>query len=269
MTDLLEHGTIDSSIRNTIFSGKVHVFPTLDSTNTFAMREGASGAPHGSVYVAEEQTAGRGRGDHGWHSEPHSGLYISLLLRPRMAPADALWLSLASGLAVQQAVETATQLTADIRWPNDLLFGRRKFAGILTEMNAEATQVRHAVVGIGINVGHGQFPSELQEQATSLRLETKRFVLRQDMLIAALQSMDTELKMLLSERDFSAATDGILRRMEQKSTWIRGKRVVVNEAEGYTGVTAGLDARGFLRVETSAGMRTVLSGGVREASPKE
>lgn len=269
MTDLLERGATDSSIRNTIFSGKVHVFPALDSTNTFAMREGASGAPHGSVYVAEEQTAGRGRGDHGWHSEPHSGLYISLLLRPPMAPADALWLSLAAGLAVQQAVETATHLMADIRWPNDLLFGKRKFAGILTEMNAEATQVRYAVVGIGINVGHGQFPAELREQATSLRLETERAVSRQDVLIAVLQCMDAELNVLLSERDFSSATERILRRMEQKSTWIRGKRVVVNEAEGYTGVTAGLDARGFLCVDTSAGMRTVLSGGVREASPKK
>ncbi len=265
MNDLLEADTVNLALRETIFADKVRIFPTIDSTNTHAMQQAANGAPHGSVYVAEEQTAGRGRGAHAWHSELYAGLYISIVVRPEMTPADALWLSLAAGLAVQSAVENVTALVADIRWPNDLLLGQRKFAGILTEMNAEATRVRYAVTGIGINVNHGNFPPELRDVATSLRLESDRPVRREDLLTAILRAIHAEIAALSQRETFAQATKRILHRIEQKSTWIRGKRVHVDEAGGYTGVTAGLDTRGFLRVETPAGMRTVLSGGVRAA----
>jgi BirA family biotin operon repressor/biotin-[acetyl-CoA-carboxylase] ligase len=180
-----------------------------------------------------------------------------------MIPADALWISLAAGLAVQAAIENVTGLVADIRWPNDLLFGNRKFGGILTEMNAEVTRVRYAVTGIGINVNHGQFPPELRTAATSLRMESDRITPRQDLLAAILLAMHSEIEELMHPDAFDGATRNILARIEKKSTWIRGKRVFVEEAGGYTGITAGLDARGFLRVETVSGLRTVLSGGVR------
>lgn len=265
MTDLLNAEALKSALEETMFAETIHIFPSIDSTNTHAMQEAQQGAPHGSVYLAEEQTAGRGRGAHVWHSEPYAGLYISVVLRPQMTPADALWLSLAMGLAVQTAVENVTALVADIRWPNDLLFGDRKFGGVLTEMNAEAARVRYAVAGIGINVNHGQFPEELREVATSLRLESDRLTSRQDLAIAILQAMHREIGVLMQPESFTRATGNILKRLEKKSSWIRGKRVSVNEIGGYTGVTAGLDAFGFLRVETEAGMRTVLSGGVREA----
>ena len=140
------------------------------------MREADEGAPEGMVYLADEQTAGRGRGAHSWHSARGAGLYVSVLLRPRVAPADILWLSLAAGLAVREAVRQVTSLEADIRWPNDLLFGKKKFCGILTELNAEVTRVRHAVVGIGINVHQESFPGELGLIASSLRSETGRIV---------------------------------------------------------------------------------------------
>jgi BirA family biotin operon repressor/biotin-[acetyl-CoA-carboxylase] ligase len=269
MIDTLDLSAINAALSGTIFADKINLFSRLDSTNTLAMKEAGNGARHGSVYVAEEQTAGRGRGDHAWHSEPYAGIYLSILLRPRIPAADALWLTLLSGLAVQDAVANVTNMVADIRWPNDLLLGNRKFGGILTEMSADAAQVRYAVVGIGINVSHGQFPPELREAATSLRLESDRTLLRQDLLVAILQAMNSELSGLLSEEGFEAATQSILNRMEKNSTWVRGKWVVVGEAGGYTGVTAGLDTRGFLRVETSSGIRTVLSGGVRTASAKD
>lgn len=267
MNESLELDAIETSIQGTAFSGKIHLFPTIESTNSLAMREGANGAAHGSVYLAEEQTSGRGRGAHAWYSEPHTGLYISMLIRSSLAPQDALWLSLAAGLSVQQAVNNVTTLAADIRWPNDLLFGSKKFSGILTEMSTDGDRVRHAVVGIGINVQHSQFPPELAEMATSLRLEAGCPVSRQDLLIAVLHSMESELRGLLDPARFASASQSILHRMERQSTWVRGKRVAVSEAGGYTGVTAGLDARGFLRVETPQGMRTVVSGGVREAPP--
>ena len=190
------------------------------------------------------------------------GLYVSVLLRPRVAPADILWLSLAAGLAVREAVHQVTSLQADIRWPNDLLFGKKKFCGILTELNAEVTRLRHAVVGIGINVHQERFPRELELTASSLRSETGRSWARQDLLIALLQSLYREAQALSAET--TAAALNILKRLDGASSWIRGKHVHVDEGGGYSGVTAGLDARGFLQVRTPQGIRTVLSGGVRE-----
>ena len=220
---------------------------------------------HGTVYIADEQTAGRGRGDHGWHSAPGSGLYVSILLRPRLAPADVLWLSLAAGLAVRNAVQQVTALEADIRWPNDMLFGKRKFGGILTELNAEVTRVRHAVVGIGINVHQEQFPAELAPIATSLAIESGRHWPRQDLLAALLRSLHHEVEMLTASRQLETAAASIIQRLHASSSWVRGKRVTVEEEGGYAGVTDGLDARGFLRIRTAAGIRTVFSGCVRDA----
>jgi len=247
-----------------MFSGKLQHFATIGSTNSYALEQALAGAPHGSVYVSDEQTAGRGRGTHAWHSASCAGLYISVLLRPDMLPGDALWFSLATGLAVQQAVVDVTAMVADIRWPNDLLLNDRKFCGILTEMNAEPAKIRCAVIGIGINVNHAVFPHQLSTLATSLRCESGRIWQRSDLLTAVLRSLSRELQALSISKNLSVATQSILQRLEEKSTWIRGKNVHVSEAGGYTGVTDGLDARGFLQVQTSDGLRTVLSGGVRE-----
>jgi len=260
----IDVAALEPSIAGTRFSGKVRFFPSISSTNTHAMAEADAGAPDGMVYTADEQTAGRGRGAHGWASPPGSGLYLSVLLRPRLAPADVLWLSLAAGLAVRDAVEHVTSLRADLRWPNDLLFGRRKFCGILSELNAEVTRVRHMVIGIGINVHQQLFPPELQDLATSLHIETGRDWPRQELLAALLQSLDREVNALTAPEKTEEATANILSRLERSSSWIRGKRVYVEEQDDYAGVTEGLDSRGFLQIRTNGGLRTVYSGGVRE-----
>jgi len=255
---------LDAALAGTRFAGNLRFFESIHSTNTYAMAEGDAGAPDGMVYVADEQTAGRGRGAHGWESPPGSGLYVSVLLRPRLVPADALWLSLAAGLAVRDAVERVTSLKADLRWPNDLLFGRRKFCGILSELNAEVTRIRHMVIGIGINVHQQQFPAELRELATSLYIETGRDWPRQELLAALLQSLDREVNALTAPGELERGTASILARLERASSWVRGKQVYVEGRDGYEGVTEGLDARGFLQIRTPEGVKTVYSGGVRE-----
>ena len=259
---------LDRALAGTPFAGNLHHFAEIASTNTHAMQQGAAGAPHGSVYLADAQTAGRGRGAHTWSSPPGSGLYVSVLLRPSLTPEDALWLSLAAGLAVLNAIRAATGLVADLRWPNDILFGSRKVAGILAEMHAESTRVRHVVVGIGINVHQAAFPEELARTATSLAIEGAR-TSRETLLLALLKSLDEEVGALTgsSSRD---AQRQLLARLEAASSWIRGKAVVVEEGQAgaglsFQGVTAGLDERGFLQIRTAGGLRSVLSGGVREA----
>jgi BirA family biotin operon repressor/biotin-[acetyl-CoA-carboxylase] ligase len=256
--------SMNAALHGTVFEGKLHFFPAIHSTNTHAMQQGDVGAAHGSVYFADEQTAGRGRGANAWSSPPGTGLYVSMLLRPRMSPGDALWISLAAGLAVREAVKQVTTLEADLRWPNDLLLGPKKFCGILTEMHAEATRIRHLVIGIGINVLQTAFPEGLKNIATSLAVETGLTWSRQDLRIALLTALDREVE-ALSQPNPVAAQENVLRRLEAGSSWILGKRVRVEEGETYSGITEGLDARGFLRVRTPMGVRTVFSGGVRDA----
>lgn len=262
--DTIDLAALNSALAGTRFHGHLHYFPTIHSTNTHALAQAESGAPDGSVYFADEQTAGRGRGAHQWSSPPGSGLYVSILLRPAIAPADVLWLSLAAGLTVRNAVREVTSLECDLRWPNDLLFGSKKFCGILTELNAEVTRVRALVIGIGINVHQPAFPPDLRNIATSLQIETGRSWPRQDLLAALLLSLNREVNALTAPGNLATATASILARLEQASTWIRGKRVYVEELEGYEGVTEGLDPRGFLQIRTASGLRTVYSGGVRE-----
>lgn len=260
--------TLDASLADTRFYNRLHFFPSVHSTNTHAMAEGEAGSLDGCVYFADEQTAGRGRGMHNWSSPPGSGLYVSVLLRPAIAPADVLWMSLAAGLAVRDAVQQVTSLECDIRWPNDLLFGSKKFCGILTELNAEVTRVRYMVIGIGINVHQPQFPAELRDIASSLHIETGRDWPRQELLAALLQSVDREASALTAPGNLSDAITSVLARLERASTWIRGKQVYLEDMAGYEGVTEGLDARGFLQIRTANGLRTVLSGGVRERKLK-
>src|SRR5262249_54576025 len=150
-----------------------------------------------SAFLAEQQTAGRGRGSHQWHSARSVGIYCSVVLRPTLSPADALVLSLAAGLAVDAAVrEIDSRLTPDLKWPNDLLIDGKKFCGILTEMNAEVTRVRYIVVGVGINVNQTSFPSGLENLATSLRLASGTEWSRVELCAALLKSLDREYREL-------------------------------------------------------------------------
>ena len=147
--DLLLPDMLAPLVKGTIFGDIRFITITRSARQTMPpWRAAAAGAPEGSVFLAEEQTAGRGRGGNQWQSAPSSGIYCSVMLRPNLPPSDALVLSLAAGLAVHSAIrQIDSRLNPDLKWPNDVLIEDKKFCGILTEMNAEATRVRHIVVG--------------------------------------------------------------------------------------------------------------------------
>jgi len=259
--DLLLPDMLSPQLRGTLFGKRLHHYYKIGSTNTVAMEAASVNAPEGSVFLAEQQTAGRGRGANQWHSARSTGIYCSVVLRPALPPSDVLILSLAAGLAVHSAVqEIDSRTTPDLKWPNDVLIDGKKFCGILTEMNAEVTRVRYVVVGIGINVNQAVFPSDLKALATSLRLATGTEWSRVELCAALLKSLDREYRELLENAD---ATNSILQRFQERSSSVRGKQVEIEENGRFEGVTEGLDPRGFLRVRTSAGMRTILSGTVR------
>jgi BirA family transcriptional regulator, biotin operon repressor / biotin---[acetyl-CoA-carboxylase] ligase len=269
MSDLLTPDSLAPMLRNTIFgrSETIHYFRSTTSTNEMAMKAALEGAEEGSLFIADEQTAGRGRGGHSWHSPAAGGLYVSILLRPTMNPTDVLWLSLIAGLSAHYAIDSVLGISPDLRWPNDIMLGNRKLGGILTEMHADSTHVRHVVVGIGINVNQPDFPEDIAGVATSLRIETGREWPRTEIAAALLKSLDREYRALHTGL-LANVSPSIVKRFEACSTYAHGANVMVEEAGGFRGETMGLDARGFLRVKTKQGMKTVLSGGVRKV-PRE
>jgi len=260
---------LDAALADTIFAGKLHFSPVTDSTNTDALAAARSAAPHGSAYFADEQLAGRGRGDRAWHSAAGEGLYVSVLLRPQIPAVRLPLLPLAAGLAAADAIRVVAGLAAglivDLRWPNDLLIGPRKTGGILVEAKTSGGSVDYAVVGVGINVHQRGFDSGLATPATSLDLEAGRRIDRQDLLVSLLKSLERETRALLDP----ATGKTIPLRVEQASTWVRGRRVEVHGPQACTGVTAGLDEHGFLLVRTAAGLVTVQTGGIRAAEMDE
>ena len=240
----------------------VYHFFKIDSTNSVAMALGENGEPHGTIVIAEEQTAGRGRAGHAWHSEKTNGIYMTVLLRPPISPQQAPLITLAAGLAVREAILEQTGLAPDLRWPNDLLFGRKKFSGILTEMNAEQDQIHFVAVGIGINVNHDRIPVELSKIATSLRIETKRLQSRIEIVARLLRHLDSYYNRFLNE-----GPESIVASFSEVSSFARGKRVRIETAsETYTGTTEGLEAGGLLRVRRDDGrVLPVVAGTLSEA----
>jgi BirA family transcriptional regulator, biotin operon repressor / biotin---[acetyl-CoA-carboxylase] ligase len=258
--DLLLPGIVRPLLRGTIFDSEIHHFYKIGSTNSTAVATALNGAPEGSLFLAEQQTAGRGRGSNSWYSPRSSGIYCSVILRPALPPSDVLTLSLAAGVAVQAAIRQINpQVTPDLKWPNDVLIDGKKVCGILTEMNAEATRVRFIVVGIGINVNQASFPDGLD--AISLRQATGQEWSRVELVAALLKSLDREYREILAGLN---GQKSILRRFAENSSWVQGRLVTVTENGGSTeGTTEGLDERGFLRVRTTNGVQIVLSGTVR------
>ena len=218
--DLLTPKLLHRRLQSGALGKRIHHFFKTDSTNSVAMQLGERDEPHGSVVIAEEQTAGRGRAGHTWHSEKANGIYMTVLLRPQISPQQAPIITLVAGLAVRETIIEQTGLTPDLRWPNDLLFGRKKFCGILTEMNAEQDRIHFVAVGIGINVNHERIPDELAKIATSLRIETNRMQSRVEIVARLLRHLDSYYNRFLS-----GGAGMIVARFSEVSSFARGKRV--------------------------------------------
>jgi BirA family biotin operon repressor/biotin-[acetyl-CoA-carboxylase] ligase len=234
-------------------------FDSLPSTNTEAARQASLGAREGLCVVAREQTAGRGRRERAWVSPKDSGLYFSIVLRPRTDAREWPLITLAAAVAVRDALEEACALQADIKWPNDLLARGRKLCGILAEA-VEGARGRAVVLGIGVNLTNRAFPPEILALATSVEEETGRAPDPEQLLA----SVTRQLSRRYEELHAAGGAAHILREWEARSTYARGRRVRVALAEEtFEGATRGLEPDGALRVETGDGrMRIVRAGDV-------
>jgi len=214
-----------------------------DSTNRVAMEMAENYAPHGTVVVADAQTAGRGRMGRPWVSPAGKNLYVSVLLRPPVPAVDATRLALVAGVALADAVE-AVGVPASLKWPNDLYCGGRKAAGILAEMASDPDGVRHVVIGVGLNVNmeEADFPPDLRDTATSLRIRAGRTFRRVDVLARLLDAFGTRYAEFIGG-GFASIRDGWDRR-----DFLRGRRVLLRRqgGEGW-GAVDGLDTVGALR----------------------
>ena len=153
-------------------------YETIDSTNLEIRRLAEEGAPHGTTAVAEEQTSGKGRRGRSWLGKAGCGIWMSFLLRPQIAVENSSMLTLITALAVEKAVGEETGLQCQIKWPNDIIVNGKKLCGILTELSAQMDELNYVVVGIGINANMQEFPDDLRDKATSLRIETGETVKR-------------------------------------------------------------------------------------------
>lgn len=236
-------------------------FSTIGSTNDVASALASGGGAEGAVVIADAQTAGRGRQGRRWFSPPGTGLYVSLVLAParaKLAPERATSLvTLAAGVALAEAIETATGLRPDIKWPNDLLVGPRKVAGILAEGGAGPSRATESiVVGYGINVGPMAFAAELSDRATSLESELGRRVDRAMLCAETLAACATRYGDLLVGR-----FDAILNAWCDRAPGSRGAAVAWDTPSGpQSGITAGIDDRGALLVRTGDRMERIVGG---------
>ncbi len=236
---------------------QIYSYPTIDSTNTEGKRLAEEGAEHGSVVVAEVQTAGRGRRGHQWSSPKGAGIWFSLILKPELLPGDAATLTLVAAMAVVKAIGRLPGAQPQIKWPNDVLLSQKKVCGILTEMSAQIDYINYIVTGIGINVRPQAFPEDCAGTATALEQELGALpISRAALLQAVLEEFECYYQQYMQTLDVS------LFRQEYHQYLINlDKQVRVLDPKGaYEGIARGINEKGELLVERE-GIRTAVNSG--------
>ncbi|GHU81744.1 bifunctional ligase/repressor BirA [Clostridia bacterium] len=234
--DALNESEIEKVLNTHTIGQKIIYFSSIDSTNAEVKRIAVKGAEHGTVVIAGEQTLGKGRFGREWSSPKGTGIWLSVLLRTDMSPANISGITLAAGLGICKAIRSLTGCNAQIKWPNDIIIGNKKICGILTEMTAEADRINYAVLGVGINVNTAEFPVEIEHKATSLMLATGRKVPRLNLLSEILQQLEIELDEyllnpqndLISQYRRLCATIGREVAVSRNNTNLQGKAVNID-----------------------------------------
>lgn len=257
--DVITRAELVSSLDSAWAGSNLVYYDSTDSTNTRARQLAEQGAPHGTLVVADSQTAGKGRCGRHWEAPDGTGIWMTLILRPELEPQRASMLTLVTALAVADAIRGLTGLEAAIKWPNDIVCGGKKVVGILTEMSTEAEWIRYVIVGIGINVNMDGFPGELGKTATSLKLELGRGVKRSPLVAAVMNAFEKYYALFEKAGDLSGLVDTYNRWSANTGRQVR----VLDPAGEYQGEALGIDSQGALLVKCSEGeVKSVISGEV-------
>jgi BirA family biotin operon repressor/biotin-[acetyl-CoA-carboxylase] ligase len=244
----------------------LHVHAVCGSTNDLALDLLAAGAPHGTLVVADAQTAGRGRRGRAWHSPPGTSIHASLVLRGESRGQSPTALVAAVGLGLAEGIESAAGIDVGIKWPNDLWCGGKKVAGVLVEARGFRVEAPEFVAGFGVNVSQraGDFPEELRDSATSLAVATGRVLDRAELLAAALAALEPRVEQALSGRGLAELLEAYRRR-----SVLLGRRVALLDADApVEGFVADLSATDGLLLRTDDGRhRHVLAEHARDVRP--
>ena len=257
--DVLSEAELLSCLKTEWAGGRTVYFDATDSTNIQARRLAEAHAPHGTLVVSDRQDGGKGRRGRSWASPSGVGIWMSLILRPEIAPSSASMLTLAAALAVREGIREETGLSPLIKWPNDLVLNGMKICGILTEMSTELMEIQYVITGIGINVNQREFPSEIRDTATSLSLEAGRCFRRSSLIAAILKAFEKDYTAFLKTGDLSLLLE------EYNACLVnRGKEVCILDPSGeYRAVAEGIDESGSLLVTLPDGTRReIISGEV-------
>ena len=261
LPDVMLPQLIRPRLRSQLLGRHLYHFYKVDSTNAFASRllEHDRKVADGTIILAESQTAGRGRLGRSWHSEPETGLYFTVVLRPTVPPSLAPLFTLATAVAMHNAIERDTRVDVDIKWPNDLLVGGKKICGILAEIQAEVDMVKTLIIGVGVNVNHRQLPDDISDRATSLRIASGRIQSRIEIFAEFVE----EFEGLYRQFEQSGPAN-IIEQWTRHSSFAQGRKIEINDGvRTVSGVTRGLNPLGALRVEQKGGqIEEIYSGDV-------
>ncbi len=254
--DYLNESSLKSLLHNKIIGKNLIVLDSVDSTNDYLKKLGNEGCENGTVVIAREQTKGKGRLGRTWQTKKDDGIAFSVLLRPNAAPSEVSAITPLAGLAVCKAIREYTKLDCVIKWPNDIIVGRKKLVGILTEMSAEFDAVEYVITGIGINVDHTSFPEEIAFKATSLLLETGRHIDKNEFLACVLGHIENEFvknNLELTPTALAEYTD-LCATVGRSVTFQRGTRRI-------SGMAVGVSEHGELKVMMSDGTISLVNSG--------
>lgn len=259
--DILTLKELEPFLNTDLIGRDIVYLDSIDSTNTYAKKTAEGPFKEGTVIIADEQSAGRGRLGRHWVSTRGKGIWMSIMLKPDILPKDAPKLTIVAAYAVANALRDCCNLETRIKWPNDIIAGNKKLCGILTEMSAEADEIKYVVVGIGINANLGvdDFGPEVSSIATSISIEKGRVVSRKALIASVLQEFERVYK------DFER--DGSIRfflNEYKKESAVLGKEIrIISRKEEITGLAVDISEEGHLVVKLGDGsIREVMSGEV-------
>ena len=237
----------------------IYYYDETDSTNVRASRLAEEGAEHGTLVVADQQDAGKGRRGRGWSSLPGTGIFMTLILKPELNPSNASMLTLVAAMAVAQGITRCTGMEAKIKWPNDIVYQGKKLCGILTEMSADMDQIHYVIVGIGINVQMTDFPKEIQNTATSLKLVTGKTLLRNELLAKVLEEFEVLYEQFVSVESLKNLKAEYESRLANKDNRVN----VLAPSGAWQGICLGIKEDGALLVQREDGkVEEVIAGEV-------
>jgi BirA family transcriptional regulator, biotin operon repressor / biotin---[acetyl-CoA-carboxylase] ligase len=253
---MIEEQDIRDTLRTESLGRKMYSFDTVASTNTFARSLKESDAPHGTLVIAEEQTAGKGRQERHWQSEKGKNLLFSLVLRPTFPQEKIRLLPFAAALASADAIEMETGCAVECKWPNDLLIARKKVAGMLIETNVQDETVKHVILGIGINVNQMRFGDDIKEKATSLRLHISKDVDRIRLLCGILEELEHRYQQL---DEFPPQI--LLDEWKQRATMLGSTITLVEHSSSLKATAIDVAPNGALVIEELNGARREVFAG--------